>query len=168
MVAIFTSIYGCQESLPIQVFCAAYCTRSARAHRGPNDRGAAHLAESFLGGVPAIGTCPGRHWAVHFCATTHKSPCRHFCMGERPRIENVGKRGQEDQLGDGYVEPHRGSAHNLVVLAKLISAQLFPHAKMAHSLLSAIPKVRPFAPYSKQSAHAMFVWMIDTPATVST
>jgi len=56
----------------------------------------------------------------------------------------------------------------LLSLTKLISAQLFPHAKMAHSLLSAIPKVRPFAPYSKQSAHAMFVWMIDTPATVST
>ena len=56
----------------------------------------------------------------------------------------------------------------LLPLTKLISTQLFPHAKMAHSLLSAIPKVRPFASYSKQGAHAMFVWMIDNPATVST
>src|SRR6266478_7286550 len=56
----------------------------------------------------------------------------------------------------------------LLPLTKLISTQLFPHAKMAHSLLSAIPKVRPFESYSKQGAHAMFVWMIDTLATVST
>ncbi len=56
----------------------------------------------------------------------------------------------------------------LLSLTKLISTQLFPHAKMAHSLLSVIPKVRPFASYSKQGVHAMFVWMIDTPATVST
>ncbi len=56
----------------------------------------------------------------------------------------------------------------LLSLTKLISTQLFPHAKMAHGLLSVIPKVRRFASYSKQGAHAMFVWMIDTPATVST
>ncbi len=56
----------------------------------------------------------------------------------------------------------------LLSLSKLISTQLFPHAKMAHSLLSVIPKVRPFASYSKQGAHAMSVWMIDTPGTVST
>src|SRR6266446_3895343 len=56
----------------------------------------------------------------------------------------------------------------LLSSTKLISTQLFPHAKMAHSLLSVIPKVRPFASYSKHRAHAMFVWMIDTPGTVST
>jgi len=53
-------------------------------------------------------------------------------------------------------------------LTELTSIQLFPHAKMAHSVLSVIPKVRPFASYSKQGAHPMFVWMIDTLATVST
>ncbi len=53
-------------------------------------------------------------------------------------------------------------------LTELTSIQLFPHAKMAHSVLSVIPKVRPFASYSKQGAHPMFVWMIDTSATVST
>ncbi len=41
----------------------------------------------------------------------------------------------------------------LLSLTKLTSTQLFPLAKMAHSLLSAIPKVCPFAPYSKQGAH---------------
>ncbi len=56
----------------------------------------------------------------------------------------------------------------LLSLTKLISTQLYPHAKMAHSLLSVIPKVRRFGSYSKQGGHAMFVWMIDTPATVST
>ncbi len=55
----------------------------------------------------------------------------------------------------------------LLSVTKLISTQLFPHAKMAHSLLSVIPKVRRFGSFSKQGAHAMFVWMIDTPATVS-
>ncbi len=48
-------------------------------------------------------------------------------------------------------------------LIKLNSTQLFPLAKMAHGLLSVIPKVRLIVSYSKQSAHAMFVWMIDTP-----
>ncbi len=56
----------------------------------------------------------------------------------------------------------------LLSSTKLISTQLFPHAKMAHSLLSVIPKVRPFASYSKHRAHSMFVWMIDTLGTVST
>jgi hypothetical protein len=54
----------------------------------------------------------------------------------------------------------------LMSLTNLTSAQIFPLAKMAHSLLSVIPKVRPFASYSKQGAHAMFVWMVETHATV--
>ncbi len=36
----------------------------------------------------------------------------------------------------------------LLFLTRLTSIQLFPLAKMAHSLLSAIPKVNPFASYS--------------------
>jgi len=56
----------------------------------------------------------------------------------------------------------------LLSLTKLTSIQLFPLAKMAHGLLSVIPKVRPIASYSKQSAYSMFVLMIDTPRTVST
>jgi len=55
---------------------------------------------------------------------------------------------------------------SLMSLTNLTSAQIFPLAKMAHSLLSVIPKVRPFASYSKRGAHAMFVWMVETPATV--
>ncbi len=56
----------------------------------------------------------------------------------------------------------------LLSLTKLTSIQLFPLAKMAHGLLSVIPKVRPIASYSKQCAYSMFVLMIDTPRTVST
>ena len=56
----------------------------------------------------------------------------------------------------------------LLSLTTLTSIQLIPHAKMAHSLLSVIPKVRPFASYFKQGAHAMFVWTIEAPGTVST
>jgi len=51
---------------------------------------------------------------------------------------------------------------------ELTSTQLLPLSKMAHGLHSVIPNVRPFASYSKQCVHAMFVWMIDIPATVST
>ena len=42
--------------------------------------GVARSAKCSLGGVrvPVGGTCPERHCAVHFCATAHQSPCRHF------------------------------------------------------------------------------------------
>jgi hypothetical protein len=37
--------------------------------------------------------------------------------------------------------------------------QLFLSAKMAHGLLSAIPKARTFVSSSEQDPHAIFVWM---------
>ena len=38
---------------------------------------------------------------------------------------------------------------------------------MAHGLLFAIPKARPFVPFSERDLHAMFIWMVlDTPGTV--
>jgi hypothetical protein len=46
--------------------------------------------------------------------------------------------------------------------------QHFPPAKMAHSLLLAIPKARPFVSFSERDAHAIFVWMADASRTVST
>jgi hypothetical protein len=39
---------------------------------------------------------------------------------------------------------------------------------MAHGLLIAIPKARPFLSFSERDAHAVFVWMVDDPGTVST
>jgi hypothetical protein len=48
---------------------------------GRNNRSVVQPAEALLGGVLAIGTCPGGHCAVHFGATVHQSPCRHFCLG---------------------------------------------------------------------------------------
>src|SRR5450631_1189434 len=81
MVGPFTSIYSCEKSLPIQAIFATYRTRSVRAHWGKNNGSVAHSAKCSRGGVPAIGTCRGRHYAVHFCATAHQSPCCHFCMG---------------------------------------------------------------------------------------
>src|SRR6266566_9935753 len=86
MVGTSTTIYGREESLPIQAFCTTHRARPTRAHWREN-RSVAHIAESFFGGVPAIGASPRRHCAVHFYATAHQSPCRHFGMGERLRAE---------------------------------------------------------------------------------
>ena len=44
-----------------------------------------------------------------------------------------------------------------------LHTQLSPFAKMAHGLLLAIPKARPFPSFSEQDAHAMFVSMVDAP-----
>jgi hypothetical protein len=44
---------------------------------------------NLFGGVPAIGTCPGGHWAAHFCATAHQSPFRHLSMRERLKAGDV-------------------------------------------------------------------------------
>ena len=44
--------------------------------------------------------------------------------------------------------------------------QLFPLAKMAHGLLSAIPQACLFVSFSERGAHAMFVWIVDAPGTV--
>jgi hypothetical protein len=73
-------------------------------------------------------------------------------------------------VGDGYVGPNCGSTRNslLMFLAVLTSTQLSPFAKMAHGLLIAIPKARPFVSFSERDAYAMFVWMADAPGTVST
>src|SRR5229473_1107722 len=66
-----------------------YLARSARAHWGSNDRSVAHPSECFLGGVPAIGTCSGRHWAVHFWPTAHQSPYYHIFLGPKPETGQV-------------------------------------------------------------------------------
>ena len=50
----------------------------------------------------------------------------------------------------------------------LVHIQHFPPAKMAHNLLSAFTKVRPFVSFSERDAHAIFVWMADAPRAVST
>ena len=62
-------------------------------------------------------------------------------------------------MGSGYVGPNCGSARNalLISLAKLtVHTQLTPFAKMAHGLLLAIPKARPFVSFSEQDAHTIF------------
>src|SRR5712692_10356074 len=38
-------------------------------------------AESLLGGVPPVGTCPGSHWEVCRCATARRSPYNCFSLG---------------------------------------------------------------------------------------
>src|SRR6266849_6311331 len=81
MVGTSTSIYSCEKSLPIQTICATYRTRSAGDHWRRN-RSVVYPAESLLGGIPAVGICPGRRRPFHFCTTAHQSPCRHFCLGE--------------------------------------------------------------------------------------
>lgn len=66
MVGPFTSVYSCEEYLPIQTTFAIHRTRSSRAHWGKNDRSVARSARYFFGRVPAIGTCRRRHCVVHF------------------------------------------------------------------------------------------------------
>ena len=39
---------------------------------------------------------------------------------------------------------------------------------MAHGLLLAVPKVRPFLSFFERDAHAIFAWMVDALGTVST
>ena len=41
--------------------------------------------------------------------------------------------------------------------------QLFPLAKMAHGLLSAIPQASLFVSFSERDAHATSVWIVDAP-----
>jgi hypothetical protein len=71
-------------------------------------------------------------------------------------------------VGDEYVESNCGSAHRtlLMSLAELTCTQLAPFANMAHGVLLAIPKARPFVSFSERDAHAIFVWMVDAPRTV--
>jgi hypothetical protein len=49
MAGSFTFICCCEESLLIEGICTTYCVRTARACWGPDDRGAAHPGEYFLG-----------------------------------------------------------------------------------------------------------------------
>ena len=46
--------------------------------------------------------------------------------------------------------------------------QLSPFAKMAHGLVLAVPKARPFMSFAERDAHVIFVWMVGAPGTVST
>src|SRR5258708_26560554 len=89
MVGTSISVYCCEESLSIQRTWATYRARSARAHWGSNDRSVAHPSESFLGGVPAIGTNPERHWAVYFWQTAYRSPYYHLFLGQCPGVGQV-------------------------------------------------------------------------------
>src|SRR5216684_6256927 len=84
MVGTSISVYCCEESLPNQRIWAMYPPCPAGANRGSNNRSVAHPSEYLLGGVPAIGTCPGRHWAVHFWPTAHQSPYYHLFLGPNP------------------------------------------------------------------------------------
>jgi hypothetical protein len=70
----FPPIYRCEESLRIQGICTMYRPRPARARRGKSDRCVTRPGESFFGRAPAIGTCPGSHWAVRCCTTALRSP----------------------------------------------------------------------------------------------
>jgi hypothetical protein len=49
-----------------------------------------------------------------------------------------------------------------------LHTQLSPFAKMAHGLLLAIPKARPFASFSERDAHTIFLWVVDRLGTVWT
>src|SRR6266566_9337220 len=78
MAGTFTSIYGCEVSLPIREICATYCAIPSRARRRKNNRSVTRLAESSLEQTP-ISTFQslGIHSEVHCRTTTLQSPCSH-------------------------------------------------------------------------------------------
>src|SRR6266849_3062136 len=82
MVATLISIYRSEESLSIQEICARYRGRPARARWGQNNGSVARPAEYFREEAQAIGTFPGKHWAVRRRATAIRSPCRCCCLGQ--------------------------------------------------------------------------------------
>src|SRR5882757_9760032 len=86
MVAILPSIYCSEESLSIRGICARYRGHPARARRGQNNGSVAWPAECFRDGARAIGTFPGKHWAVRCRTTAVQSPCHHFCL-EQLRLQ---------------------------------------------------------------------------------
>jgi hypothetical protein len=61
MVGTTTSIHSSEESLRIEAICATYRGRSAGNDWGRNNGSVALPEESLLGGIPAVGVCPGRH-----------------------------------------------------------------------------------------------------------
>jgi len=87
MVGTLTSIYRGEESLPIQGICARYHGRPARACWGQYSRSVAQPAEYFRGEARAIGTFPGKRWAVRYRTTAPRSPYHHFCLAQRLQHE---------------------------------------------------------------------------------
>ena len=59
---------------------AMYRLRLARAGWEKGDRCIARFGESLFGRTPAIGTCPGSHWAFRWCTTDLRSPCNRFSV----------------------------------------------------------------------------------------
>jgi hypothetical protein len=88
MVGTFASIYDCEEVLHIRKICISHIARLEIAHWG-DDYSVAHPAEYFLRGVPAIGSCPGRHCAVRCCEKALRSIYIHFRLGERLGLSHI-------------------------------------------------------------------------------
>src|ERR1700753_4320968 len=86
MVGALTPIYGGGFSLSIQGICTLYRGRLSRARWGQNSRSVAQPGEYFRGGARAIGTLPGKHWAVRCRATALRSPYRHFSLGHEANV----------------------------------------------------------------------------------
>jgi hypothetical protein len=85
MVATLTSICRGEESVPIQGICTRYRGCPARE----DYRSIAKPAEYFCGETRAMGTLPGKHWAVSCRATGVRSPYLRFCLGGRLPLEFV-------------------------------------------------------------------------------
>src|SRR5258708_3075625 len=74
----FTTMYCCEEPLPLRRNRATYRARAPGARWGRSNRSVTCHEEPFLGGAPSIGTCrrvspvedyQGSHYEVHGCAT---------------------------------------------------------------------------------------------------
>src|SRR6266849_6785671 len=60
----FTSIYLCEEPLPVAGNCAAHRACFAGAHRRKGGWSVTRPANPFFGGPQTIGTCQGSIWVV--------------------------------------------------------------------------------------------------------
>src|SRR6266849_1706380 len=78
MVGTPTSIYCCEESLPIRGDPARYFVRPTRTRWRRNNRSPTLPAEYLLGRVRAIRTFSGSHWTVRCRQTAFRSSCSHF------------------------------------------------------------------------------------------
>ena len=85
MAGTITTIYRCEEPLPIRELRVTYHACPARARWGQIDGSVAHPPEYLFGGAPAIGGCPGMHSAIRCRATGRQLPYSSFSLGQLAR-----------------------------------------------------------------------------------
>jgi hypothetical protein len=81
MAGTISTIYWCEEPLPIREICIMYHILPARNRWGQNDRSVARPPKYFFRGTSAIGS-PSRHSAVCCHATGYQSAYSSLLLGQ--------------------------------------------------------------------------------------